>query len=128
MSKEKDSFLINRLKSIGYAFKGAVLLLKTEASIKIQFVIALLLTAAGFYFKISITEWIIQLLSIGLVMSIEGVNTAIEEIADFMHPEHHPKIGLIKDVAAGAVFIASVFTTIIGFIIYLPKIFNIRLH
>ena len=121
MSK-KESFLINRLKSVGYAFKGAVLLLKTEASIKIQFVIALLLTAAGFYFNISVTEWIIQLLSIGLVMSIEGVNTAIEEIADFMHPEHHPKIGLIKDVAAGAVFISSVFTIIIGFIIYLPKI------
>ena len=121
MSK-KESFLINRLKSVGYAFKGAVLLLKTEASIKIQFVIALLLTAAGFYFNISVTEWIIQLLSIGLVMSIEGVNTAIEEIADFMHPEHHPKIGLIKDVAAGAVFISSVFTIIIGFIISLPKI------
>lgn len=122
MSK-KDSFLVNRLKSVGYAFKGAVLLLKTEASIKIQFVIALILTFAGFYFKISTTEWIIQLLSIGLVMSVEGVNTAIEEIADFMHPERHPKIGLIKDVAAGAVFIASFFTIIIGFIIYLPKIF-----
>ncbi len=122
MSK-KESFLINRLKSVGYALKGAVLLLKTEASIKIQFVIALLLTAAGFYFNISTTEWIIQLLSISLVMSIEGVNTAIEEIADFMHPGRHNKIGLIKDIAAGAVFIASVFAVIIGFIIYLPKIF-----
>lgn len=86
-----------------------------------------MLTVAGFYFKISTTEWIIQLLSIGLVMSIEGINTAIEEIADFMHPEHHQKIGFIKDIAAGAVFIASIFTIIIGFIIYLPKIFNIRL-
>lgn len=123
MKSKKDSFFINRLKSVGYAFKGAVLLLKTEASIKIQFVIALLLTIAGFYFKISTTEWIIQLLSIGLVMSVEGINTAIEEIADFMHPEHHKKIGFIKDIAAGAVFIASIFTIIIGFIIYLPKIF-----
>lgn len=120
---DKDSFLVNRLKSVGYAFKGAVLLLKTEASIKIQFVIALILTAAGFYFNISTTEWIIQFLSIGLVMSIEGINTAIEKIADFMHPEHHKKIGFIKDIAAGAVFIASIFTIIIGFIIYLPKIF-----
>lgn len=121
MSK-KDSFLVNRLKSVGYAFKGAVLLLKTEASIKIQFVIALILTVAGFYFNISTTEWIVQLLSIGLVMSVEGINTAIEEIADFMHPERHQKIGFIKDIAAGAVFIASVFTVIIGLIIYLPKI------
>ncbi|MCF7567997.1 diacylglycerol kinase family protein [Sabulilitoribacter arenilitoris] len=122
MSK-KESFLVNRLKSVGYAFKGAVLLLKTEASIKIQFVIALLLTVAGFYFKISTTEWTIQLLSIGLVMSVEGINTAIEEIADFMHPGQHKKIGFIKDIAAGAVFIASIFTIIIGLIIYMPKIF-----
>ena len=123
MINKKESFLINRVKSIGFAFKGAVLLLKTEASIKTQFFIALLVTAAGFYFNISSTEWVIQLLAIGLVMSLEGVNTAIESIADFIHPEHHNKIGLIKDIAAGAVFIAAFFTSIIGLIIYFPKIF-----
>ncbi|OEK08295.1 diacylglycerol kinase [Flavivirga aquatica] len=122
MSK-KESFLVNRLKSVGYAFKGAVLLLKTESSIKIQFVIALLVTGTGFFFNISSNEWIIQMLAIGLVMSIEGVNTAIEEVANFIHPERHNKIGLIKDIAAGAVFIAAVFATIIGLIIYIPKIF-----
>ena len=56
-------------------------------------------------------------------MSVEGINTAIEEIANFIHPERHDKIGLIKDIAAGAVFIASVFASIVGLIIYLPKIF-----
>lgn len=122
MSK-KESFLVNRLKSVGYAFKGALLLLKTEASIQVQFVIALVVTIAGFYFNISTHEWLIQILSIGLVMSLEGANTAIEEIANFIHPERHDKIGLIKDLAAGAVFIASVFASIVGLIIYLPKIF-----
>lgn len=120
---EKESFLVNRIKSIGYAYKGALLLLKTEASIKIQFTIAIMVTLAGFFFNISANEWIIQLLAIGLVMSIEGINTAIEEIANFIHPEHHSKIGLIKDIAAGAVFIASIFASIIGLIIYIPKIF-----
>ena len=120
---KKEPFLINRLKSVGYAFRGALLLLKTEASVQIQFVIAILVTAAGFFFNISLNEWMVQFLAIGLVMSIEGVNTAIEEIANFIHPEHHNKIGLIKDIAAGAVFIASIFAVIIGFIIYLPKIF-----
>ena len=65
----------------------------------------------------------IQILAISLVMSMEGINTAIEEIANFIHPERHDKIGLIKDIAAGAVFIASVFACIVGLIIYLPKIF-----
>ncbi|GAA4300101.1 diacylglycerol kinase family protein [Aestuariibaculum suncheonense] len=120
---KKESFFINRVKSVGYAFKGAVLLLQREASIKIQFVIALCVCAAGFFFNISSTEWILQLFAIGLVMSIEGINTAIEEIANFVHPEHHHKIGYIKDIAAGAVFIASVFASIVGLIIYLPKIF-----
>lgn len=120
---KKESFFVNRLKSVGYAFKGAILLLKTEASIKIQFTIAILVTFMGFFFNISNIEWIIQFLAIGLVMSIEGVNTAIEEIANFIHPEHHNKIGVIKDIAAGAVFIASIFASVIGLLIYLPKIF-----
>ena len=55
-------------------------------------------------------------------MSIEGLNTAVEEIADFIHPEFHNKIGLIKDLAAGAVFIAATTATIVGLIIYVPKI------
>ncbi|ALJ04080.1 diacylglycerol kinase [Pseudalgibacter alginicilyticus] len=120
---KKESFLVNRLKSIGFAFKGAYILIKTEASIKIQFVIAVFVTVTGFYFQISNTEWLVQFLAIGLVMTAEGINTAIEEIADFIHPEHHKKIGLIKDVAAGAVFIASMFAIIIGLIIYIPKVF-----
>jgi diacylglycerol kinase (ATP) len=121
--ESKESFLVNRLKSVGFAFKGAFLLLKTEASIKVQFAIAIFITIAGFHFDISNYEWMIQILAIGLVMSMEGINTAIEEIANFIHPERHDKIGLIKDIAAGAVFIASVFACIIGLIIYLPKIF-----
>jgi len=121
----KDSFFKNRIKSIGYAFKGAILLLKTEASIKIQFFIAILVTAAGFYFEISSIEWIAQILAIGIIMSVEGINTAIESIADFIHPEHNPKIGFIKDIAAGAVFIAAISAIAVGLIIYIPKIFNI---
>lgn len=122
MSK-KESFLVNRLKSVGYAFKGAFTLIKTESSIKIQVFIALIVTALGFYYNISSTEWMIQILTIALVMAIEGVNTAIEKMADFIHPEYHKKIGLIKDVSAGAVFIAAVCAVIVGLIIYIPKIF-----
>ncbi|MDW5289893.1 diacylglycerol kinase family protein [Formosa sp. PL04] len=120
---KKESFLVNRIKSVGYAFKGAILLLKTESSIKIQFVIALCMTFAGFYYTISATEWMFQILAIGIIMTAEGLNTAVEAIADFIHPEHHTKIGFIKDISAGAVFIAAIAAIIIGFIIYLPKLF-----
>ncbi|WP_452220865.1 diacylglycerol kinase family protein [Lacinutrix salivirga] len=121
MNNKKDTFLVNRIKSVGYAFKGAYLLITTEASLKIQFCIGILMTVAGFYFNLSATEWCIQILVIALIMAIEGVNTAIEEIANFIHPEYHPKIGLIKDLAAGAVFIVAIAAIIIGCIIYIPK-------
>ena len=119
---KKSSFFNERIKSIGYATRGASLLITTEASIKVQLVIGIIMTFAGFYFQISTTEWLIQILAIGLVMSIEGINTAIEAIADFIHPEKHEKIGFLKDIAAGAVFIASIAAVIAGLIIYLPKI------
>ncbi len=118
---KKESFLTNRIKSIGYAIKGALLLVKNEASIKIQITIAILITIAGFYFSISSTEWILQTISIALVLAIEGLNTAIEEIANFIHPAQHPKIGYIKDIAAGAVFFTAIAALIIACIIYIPK-------
>ncbi|HMB99919.1 MAG TPA: diacylglycerol kinase family protein [Flavobacteriaceae bacterium] len=120
---KKESLFINRIKSINYAFRGAILLIKTEASIQIQFVIAILVTIAGFYFNLNTTEWIVQILAICMVMSVEGLNTAIEKIADFIHPEHHTKIGFIKDISAGAVFISAISAIVIGLIIYIPKIF-----
>ncbi|WP_298895224.1 diacylglycerol kinase family protein [uncultured Psychroserpens sp.] len=119
----KESFLINRLKSIGYAFKGAVYLIKTESSIKIQVFCAIAVTIAGFYFDISRTEWLFQIAFIGLVMSLEGMNTAIEYISDFIHPDRHETIGKIKDIAAGAVFIAAISAAVAALVIYLPKIF-----
>ena len=118
-----EGFIENRLKSVKYAIKGAFILIKTEASIKIQVLLAIIINIAGFVFNISSTEWILQSLAIGLVIGIEGLNTAIEAIADFIHPEHNNKIGHIKDVSAGAVFIASISAVIVGLIIYLPKFF-----
>lgn len=116
-----NTFIGKRLKGISYSFKGALLLLRHEASIQVQAVIAIIIIFAGFYFKISTTEWMLQIFAIGLVMSIEGMNTVAEEIADFVHPDFHNKIGFIKDVAAGAVFFAAITAIVIGCIIYIPK-------
>jgi len=118
----KESFTKNRIKSVGFAMRGALLLIRTEASIKVQVFIAIVMTALGFYFEISNTEWILQILAIALVMGIEGANTAIEKLCDFIHPEFDSKIGFIKDVSAGAVMLVSIGASIIGLIIYLPKI------
>ena len=112
---------MNRIRGVGYALKGMFLLLRTESSIQIQFCIAIIMMVAGFYFKISNTEWILQLLAIGMVMGIEALNTAIEKVSDYIQPEKDPKIGFIKDISAGAVMIVSIIASIIGLIIYVPK-------
>ena len=120
----KNSFLGKRIRGGGYAIKGAWLLLKHEPSIQVQFVISILVCIAGWYFEITRIEWILQFFAIGLVMSTEGLNTAIEAMADFVHPDFHNKIGHIKDVAAGSVFIAALIAVIIAGFIYLPYIFS----
>jgi diacylglycerol kinase (ATP) len=56
-------------------------------------------------------------------MSIEGLNTAVEKMADFIHPNYHERIGFIKDIAAGAVFFAAMTAIAIGLIIYIPLLF-----
>lgn len=121
MEFQKDNtFFTGRLKSISYAFRGALKLIKTEHSVMVQFSIGILMIFAGLYFGISKTEWLFQTLAIGLVMSIEGLNTAVEKIADFIHPAYHERIGFIKDIAAGAVFFAALTAIAIGLIIYIP--------
>ena len=125
MKNPNDGFLKGRLRSVKFALKGMWLLLITEDSIKVQSSIALLVTLMGFYFSISITEWMIQFLVIGLVLVAEALNTAIEKVADFIHPDYHEKIGFIKDIAAGAPAFAAFFSLIIAGIIYVPKIIAI---
>lgn len=116
-----NSFLGKRLLGCKYAIIGAWQLIKNESSIQVQTVIAIGITIAGFLFEISATEWMLQCFAVGLVMTAEGLNTAAEEIANFIHPERHPKIGYIKDVAAGAVFFAAITAVVIACIIYIPK-------
>jgi diacylglycerol kinase (ATP) len=123
MEFERDkTFFTGRLKSVGFAFKGAIKLISTEHSIMVQTSVAVLLVIAGFYFDISHEEWLIQTLAIGLVLGIEGINTAVEKVADFIHPEFHERIGFIKDISAGAVFFAAIAALAIFSIIYIPKI------
>jgi len=122
MKNPKDGFLRGRVRSLKFAFKGLWILMSTEDSIKAQLFFAFIATIMGFIFDISEMEWAVQFLAIGLVLVAEAANSAIEEVADFIHPEFHVKIGLIKDIAAGAPTFAALISLIIAGIIYVPKI------
>lgn len=119
--KKDNSFITGRLKSVGFAVKGAFKLITTEHSVMVQTSLAVIMIIAGFYFEISREEWMMQILAFGLVLSIESLNTAVEKIADFIHPEFHDRIGFIKDIAAGAVMFAALAAVAVGLLIYVPK-------
>ncbi len=119
--KKEGNFFLNRLKSVKYAAKGFWILISTESSIIAQIMISIIMIVLGFIMNISATEWMFQIFAIGLVLVSESLNTAIEKIADFIHPNYHDKIGHIKDVSAGAAFFSAIIAIIIGFIIYIPK-------
>ena len=122
MGFEKDNaFFSGRLKSVGFAVKGAFKLITTEHSVMVQSSLAVLMIIAGFYFKIDRYEWMMQILASGLVLGIESLNTAVEKVADFVHPEYHERIGFIKDIAAGAVMFAALAAIAVGLLIYVPK-------
>lgn len=113
------------MKRFKYAIKGILFAFKTQANIRIHSIISVLVISAGFLFKINPLEWLFIIFAIGLVLSAELFNTAIESLVDQVSPSYSEKAGLIKDVAAGAVLIAAVVSVIIGVIVFLPKIIEV---
>lgn len=122
MKQEKTSFITGRIKSVTYALKGLYLLITTEHSIIAQLILSAVMCIVGFYLDITATEWLFQILAIGLVLTTESLNTAIEAVCDYIQPNFDKRIGFIKDIAAGAVTFAAITAMIIGAIIYLPKL------
>lgn len=110
-------------RSLGHALRG-IRYAFTGKNFRIQVVVALAVIAVSFYFCISTIEWLMVIVSIGLVLSLEATNSALEEICNKFHPETHPHIALVKDLAAGAVLIASITTFVVGLIIFLPYLTN----
>ncbi len=121
MKNPNDSFFKGRIRSLKFAFKGAYLLLTTEHSIMVQFSMGIAVTILGFVMDISAIEWMFQLLAVGMVLVAESLNTGIEKLCDFIHPDYHERIGFIKDISAGAATFAAIIALIIGLIIYIPK-------
>ena len=108
------------LKSLGYAINGIRASWKEERNLKVQSIVALITIGAGFYFKITVSEWCFVLFAIALVISLEIVNSAIESLVDLVTRERSDLAGKIKDAAAGAVLFASVVAVIIGVMVFRP--------
>jgi diacylglycerol kinase len=117
--------LKKRMKSLVYALQGIQFLFLSQFHAKIHLFFSIAVITAGWYFQVSLTEWLFLLLCIGSVWSLEALNTAIEQIVDFVSPEYHEKAKNAKDLAAGAVLIAAIISSIIGFSIFIPHLIKL---
>jgi diacylglycerol kinase len=114
--------IIDRLKSFKYAFNGLKVLIRDEHNSRIHLVIAILVIILGFIFKISMYEWIAVCFAIGFVITTEIINSALENLADFVSPDTNNIIKKVKDLSAAGVLISALTAVVIGLIIFLPKI------
>jgi undecaprenol kinase len=103
MSVHKNQAFAARL---GFALRGLVYAVRTEHSLKIQLLVLVLVVAALFVLKPGAFWWALVLIASSAVIAAELFNTAVERLADELHPQESPGIGLVKDCAAAAVLIA----------------------
>lgn len=121
---KNDGFsLKKRLRSFVYAFNGIRLLIRHEPNARIHCLAAVCVVLLGGIFRLSSSEWICIILTIGLVFAAEAINSSIEALADKVSPEYDEAIRRTKDLAAGAVLILAIAAAIVGLIIFIPKLF-----
>ncbi len=109
-----------RILSFKYALEGIWTAVKEEPNLKIHVFIMVLVILLGIYFNLKVWEWIVVIFAIGLVITLELTNTAIETVVDSFTEQHHPGAKRAKDVASGAVLIMALTAASIGLIIFLP--------
>jgi diacylglycerol kinase (ATP) len=117
--------LRKRFESFRHAFHGLVIFFRKEHNSRIHLFAAVCVVSAGILFKISPFEWLAIILSIGLVFVAEIINTAVENIGDYISPAYNEKIRVIKDLAAAAVLISAITALISGLIIFIPEIIKL---
>lgn len=105
------------IRSVPYAFRGVVELVKSENNFRIHLLAVLVVTITGFWIDFSEAEWLAVIIIMGGVLAFEALNTAIEAVVDLVSPDFHPLAKKAKDVAAGAVLLFVIFALIAAVVI-----------
>ncbi|HZX21750.1 MAG TPA: diacylglycerol kinase [Clostridia bacterium] len=110
------------IDSLNYAVEGIIYGLKTQKNMKIHFVVAIVVLAASLFFDLTRTEILILFLTIAMVIIVEMINTSIESTIDLITDKYHVFAETAKNVAAGAVLIATINSIIVGYLIFFHRI------
>ncbi|WP_449537017.1 diacylglycerol kinase family protein [Ferdinandcohnia sp. Marseille-Q9671] len=107
-------------KSFSFALKGLTVAFTSERNLQFHLLFSILVICCGFFFEIARVEWIIIILLIGGMFTVELLNTAVEKVVDLVTSEFHPLAKQAKDIAAGAVLMYAMIAVIIGIILFAP--------
>ena len=123
--RKSEKGIIKFINSFKYPISGLRYAYKNEQNLEVDIGIAVLVVILGFLFKISVSEWAILTITVGLVISFELINTALEAVVDLITDKYHPLAKVAKDTSAAAVLILAIVSIIEGLIIFLPKIISL---
>jgi diacylglycerol kinase len=119
---DQKPFLISFWETTKNALNGIALAAESERSFRIHTLAMVVVTVLGWYLELAMLEWGLLFLTYAVMMGIELLNSAMESFADFMHPDEHPAVKRVKDIAAGAVQVAAIFSIAIAIVLFGPKI------
>ncbi len=112
-------------RSLGYAFEGILHTVRTQRNARIHLVILSLVLLVGLGLHLSRWEWTAITLVSGLVLSLETMNSAVENLVDHVQPDYHYRAKVVKDAAAGAVLLAALTSVVVGGLIFLPHLWDL---
>jgi len=117
-------FIRSRSKAIKIALEGITYVLKTQLNARIHAAFTLAVFLLAGILKLSRLEWMILLLTVGLVWAAEIFNTAIEVGVDVASPDYDPKAKIIKDISAGAVLVSVIISILVGLLLFGLPLWN----
>ncbi len=120
-----QNWLLSVIRSFGYAMAGIGRLIRQQRNAQIHMALTLLILAISLLWGLSRIEWLILILTIALVLSMEALNTAVEAVVDLVSPQFHPLAKLAKDVAAGGVLIAAVGAVLVALLLYGERVLRL---
>ena len=117
-----SGFILSRIQSFRYAFRGFWYVVRTQRNAWIHVVIATIVFVLSFWLRLDGRDWALIILATAIVFTAEFINTAIEAVVDLASPQMHPLAKVGKDVGAGAVLIAALAAVLIGALVLGPPL------
>jgi diacylglycerol kinase (ATP) len=113
------------VRSFGYAFAGLATLVRTQPNFRIHVVAACAAVGLGIVLRLPVWELGLIVLTAGMVLAIEALNTCLETLCDVVSPNYHPLVEKAKDVSAAAVLISAIAAVGIAALLFLPHLIPI---